>query len=177
MPTGHVFMAMSLDGFVARQDHALDWLMKQKTGGEEHGFEDFYASVDGMVMGSGSFRTVLSFDAWPYEKPVFVMSQSMTQSDVPEGLRDKVHVTDQDPRALMTSLETESWKRVYVDGGKVVQTFMRERLIDDMTVTLVPILIGDGIRLFGGLDGDIDLDLIEAKSFPSGLVTTKYKVL
>ncbi|TGD44581.1 dihydrofolate reductase [Pseudotabrizicola sediminis] len=176
MATGHVFMAMSLDGFVAREDFGLDWLMKQKTEGEDHGNDAFMASVDGIVMGSGSFRTVLTFDAWPYEKPVIVLSSTMTSDDVPENLRGKVTLSALAPRDLMHALSNQGWRRVYIDGGKIIQSFMREGLIADMTVTVVPILIGQGKRMFGPLDADIDLHLIKSKSFASGLITSRYVV-
>ncbi|MEJ2002418.1 MAG: dihydrofolate reductase family protein [Maritimibacter sp.] len=177
MTTGHIFMAMSLDGYVAREDFSLDWLMKQKTDGEDHGYEAFMDSVDGLVMGSGSFRTALTFDAWPYEKPVVVLSKTLKPEDVPEDLRDKVSISALAPLPLMASLSEQGWKRAYIDGGKVIQSFMREGLIADMTVTVVPILIGAGKRMFGALNADIDLQLLETKSFPSGLVTSRYKVL
>jgi len=177
MPVGHVFMAMSLDGFIAREDYGLDWLMKQKTDGEDHGHEAFMETIDGLVMGSGSFRTALTFIAWPYEKPVVVLSKTLKPDDIPKELRNKVRISDQTPRQVMASLSEQGWQRAYIDGGKVIQSFLREGLIADMTVTITPILIGAGKRMFGMLDADIDLHLLEAKSFPSGLVTTKYKVL
>eukprot|EP00659_Diplonema_papillatum_P005576 gene5576-8489_t len=177
MATGHMFMAMSLDGFVAREDFGLDWLFRQKTDGEDHGNEAFMASVDGLVMGSGSFRTILTFDKWPYEKPVVVMSQTMSPEDIPEALRGRVRLSAQTPRQVMASLAERGWRRVYVDGGKLIQSFMREGLIDDMTISVVPILIGAGKRMFGALDADVDLQLLDAKPYPSGLVTSRYKVL
>lgn len=177
MTSGHMFMAMSLDGFVARDDFGLDWLMKQKTDGENHGHEAFMESVDGLVMGSGSFRTALTFGAWPYEKSVVVLSKTLKPKDIPDKLRDRVRISEQTPRQAMASLSEQGWQRAYVDGGKIIQSFMREGLIDDMTVTIVPILIGAGKRMFGALDADIDLHLLDAKSFPSGLVTSRYRVL
>ena len=101
MATGHAFMAMSLDGFVARPDHRLDWLMKQPTAGEDHGYDRFIGGVDGLIMGSGSFRTALGFDAWPYEKPVLVLSRSLTESDLPEPLRAKVRIAALDPATAL----------------------------------------------------------------------------
>lgn len=177
MATGHVFMAMSLDGFVAREDSGLDWLMKQKTDGEDHGYTDFMASVDGLVMGSGSFRTVQAFASWPYEKPVIVLSKTMNQDDIPDHLRDKVTVNRREPREVMQGLTELGWKRAYIDGGKIIQSFLREGLIHDMTVTIVPILIGQGKRMFGTLQADVDLRLLTTQSFASGLVTSKYQVL
>jgi dihydrofolate reductase len=176
MTTGHIFMAMSLDGFVAREDFGLDWLMKQKTDGEDHGHETFMESIDGLVMGSGSFRTLLTFDAWPYEKPVIVLSKTLKLNDIPKELRDRVSISEKTPRRVMASLSEQGWRRAYIDGGKIIQSFLRDGLVADMTVTIVPILIGTGKRMFGELDADIDLRLLETKAFPSGLITTRYKV-
>ncbi len=175
--SGHVYMAMSLDGFVAREDFGLDWLMKQNTGGEAHSHEAFMDSVDGVVMGSGSFRTALNHDIWPYDKPAIVLSHSLNPRDIPDKLRDQVSLCELSPPDVMASLAEKGWKRVYVDGGKIVQSFLREGLIENMTLTLVPVLIGSGKRLFGELEADIDLQLLEASSFPSGLVTTRYRVV
>ncbi len=177
MVTGHVFIATSLDGFVARRDHQLDWLMKQNTDGEDHGYDDFTASVDGIVMGRGSYQNVLSFGDWPYSKPVIVMSKTLSQSDIPSELADKVRLTDLDPPELMHSLQKDGWSRAYIDGGKVVQSFIKCGLIEDLVLTTVPILIGEGHRLFGEVADDIDLELIGVKSFESGMVQTRYRVI
>lgn len=176
MTTGHVFIATSLDGFIARTDDALDWLTKQDTGTEDHGYDTFIASVDGLVMGRGSFRTVLGFDHWPYTKPVVVLSQSMTQNDIPKGLTGDITLTRETPRQIMTRLAAMGWSRAYIDGGLVVQSFLREGLIADMRVTVIPILLGQGKRLFGKLDADIDLHFVKTTPFPSGLVALDYKV-
>ncbi len=169
-------MAMSLDGFVARSDGGLDWLMKQTTEGEDLGFDAFMESVDGLVMGSGSYQNVLTFGEWPYQKPVIVMSQSLTQSDIPHELKDRVRLSDLRPSQMMQKLNFEGWNRAYVDGGKIVQSFLNEGLIQDMTLTHIPILIGDGISLFGPLTRDIDLEHVPTRSFSSGLVSSKYRV-
>jgi len=171
---GYVMMAMSLDGFVAREDHGLDWLMKQPTEGEDHGYFAFMDSIDVIVMGSGSYRTVLGFEAWPYEKPVIVLSKNLSTSDIPEALKAKVEVSDLEPEALMARLAAEGVTNVYVDGGAVVQSFLRLGLIKSMKITFVPILIGTGIRLFSDLPADIDLKLVKATEHPSGLVDLDY---
>lgn len=177
MPTGHVMMAITLDGYVARKNHSLDWLLKQDTAGEDHGFAEFLANIDVIVMGSGSFRTVLGFDAWPYEKPVVVLSHSLTASDVPPELVGKVEVSTLPPRDLMIEIERRGWPRVYVDGGAIVQSFLKLGLVNDFKLAVVPILLGDGIRLFGELPADIDLQLVATKPFPSGLVEIRYRVI
>ncbi|MBO6504121.1 MAG: dihydrofolate reductase family protein [Kordiimonadaceae bacterium] len=177
MITGHVMMAITLDGFVARKDHSIDWLIKQNTSGEDYGYDGFEAGIDVIVMGSGSFRTVLGFGEWPYKKPVVVLTSSMTTADIPANLQGKVELSNLPPTEIMALLENRGCKRVYVDGGAVVQSFLRDGLVLDMRITLVPILIGDGIRLFGNIAADIDLKLMHAKPYPSGLVSTLYEVI
>jgi dihydrofolate reductase len=162
---------------VARLDHQLDWLTKQATDGEDHGYEAFVAGVDGIVMGRGSYENVLSFGEWPYQKPVIVMSQTLSQDDLPAELRDRVRLGCLSPADLMKSVHLEGWARAYIDGGKLVQSFINEGLIEDLVVTTVPILIGSGRRLFGDLGGDIDLELLASRSFKSGLVQSRYRIV
>ncbi len=177
MTTGHVFIATSLDGFVARQDHSLDWLLKQPDADDDDGgFAAFMDSVDGLVMGSGSFRTVLGFGQWPYTKPVVVLSSSLTGQDIPEELKDKVRLSTAAPADLMQELQEEGWTRAYVDGGRMVQSFLRQGLIADLTITTVPILIGSGIPLFGSLDQDIDLQVDSSRILPTGMIQTTFRV-
>ena len=174
MTTGHAFMAMSLDGFVARPDRTVDWLNDYQDTGEETGFDAFMNSVDGLVMGRGSFETVLGFGVWPYTKPVMVMSKSMTAADIPEDLQGKVEITALDPVPLMAELDARGWSRAYVDGGAVIRSFLRDDLMRSLCVTVVPILIGDGIRMFGPLEADRKLTLTGSKVFRNGLVQLTY---
>lgn len=179
MTTGHAMMAMSLDGFVARKDRTLDWLTKQATADEDHGYAQFESSVDVIVMGRGSFETVLGFGQWPYQKPVVVMSRSLQESDMsqdvlPKDRSRRVSLSRLEPSELMISLEKEGHRRAYIDGAALVQSFMRADLITDMKITVVPILIGEGIRLFGPQAHDCDLVLQSAEHFPSGLVDLAY---
>ncbi|UWQ28277.1 dihydrofolate reductase family protein [Leisingera sp. M523] len=177
MTTGHVFIATSLDGFVARQDHSLDWLHKQPVAEDDDGgFAAFMDSVYGLVMGTGSFRTLLGFGQWPYSKPVVVLSNSLTEQDIPEKLKDKVRLSTAAPADLMQELQEEGWTRAYIDGGRMVQSFLRQGLITDLTITTVPILIGSGIPLFGSLDRDIDLQVASSRILPTGMVQTTFRV-
>ncbi len=177
MITGHVFIATSLDGFVAGPSGELDWLMKQKTEGEDHGYDAFMDTVDGLVMGRGTFQKVLTFAEWSYAKPVVVMSRTLTNQDIPEAISGKVELTELEPPKVMKMLDERGWRRVYVDGGMVIQSFFRAGLISDMILTRVPVLIGEGIPLFGTLKRDIDFEHLETRSFPSGLVTSRYRTI
>jgi len=175
---GYVFMASSLDGFVARQDHSLDWLMKYDTGNEDQGYDHFISKIDVLVMGSGSFKTVLGFGSWPYQIPVYVLSNKMKQEEIPAELQDKVIITNENPKSLMQFLYKKGYQNAYVDGGKVVHSFLKEGLIQEMTITQIPILIGDGKRMFGDLENDIDLKLLSSKVFEKcGFVQTYYAVV
>ncbi|GGX61082.1 deaminase reductase [Tateyamaria omphalii] len=169
-------MAMSLDGYVARKNHSLDWLNKQPTQNEDHGFFDFMDSVDALVMGSGSLKTVLGFCEWPYVKPVVVLSRSMTKQELPEHLRDKVEFSRASPQELWEVFSEAGYKRIYVDGGAVIRSFLNAGLVQDMKITMVPILLGGGIRIFGETACDVDLELVSAAPFPSGMVDLVYKL-
>jgi len=130
MTTGHVFIACSLDGYIARPDGALDWLLKHQTEGEDHGYDAFMASVDGLVMGRSSFETVLGSEEWSYgDKSVRVMSHTLTETSIPEALRGSVQLSSATPEVLMQQLDAEGWKRAYIDGGTLVQSFLRAGLI------------------------------------------------
>lgn len=176
MTSGHVFIATSLDGFVARKDRQIDWLEKQAMADEDHGYDAFVELVDGIVMGRGTFETVRAFDPWPYQKPVVVMSSTLGPEDIPRALRGAVSVSDLSPAGVMQDLAARGWDRAYVDGGALVQSFLREGLIRDIVLTVAPVLIGEGIRLFGALDHDIDLELTSATAFPSGLLQSRYRI-
>ena len=180
MTTGHVFIATSLDGFIARPNHAIDWLENQGTTTEEHGYTQFIDSVDGIIFGRKTYEVVLNLtsdDDWPYQKPVIVLSRTLTNSDIPLHLTDKVTITDQTPSDLLATLDQKGWKRAYVDGGITIQSFLNEGLIDDLIITTLPVLIGRGIPLFGNTTKDIHLELINTRQYPSGLAQSHYRVL
>jgi dihydrofolate reductase len=176
MITGHVFIATSLDGYIAREDGSIDWLLSRDDPSEDHGYPDFIKDIDGLVMGRGSFEGVSRFDPWPYDKPVLVLSKVLAASPVPEHLKGRVRFADLTPKAAMDMLAMEGWRRIYVDGGRLVQAFLREGLIADMVVTQIPVLIGAGRPLFGPTEGDITLTHISTKVFPSGLVQNRYRI-
>ena len=176
LPVGQAMMAISLDGFVARPDHRLDWLMRLDTDGEDHGFEAFQDSVDAIVMGANSFRSVLGFGHWAYRKPVVVLSSRMHDADVPARLSGKAEISRLSPRDVMTELGRRGAGRVYVDGAAVIRSFLEAGLIAEMRIALAPVLIGEGIRLFGPLGADIPLTLCDVQQFPSGLVQMRYRL-
>jgi dihydrofolate reductase len=177
MITGHVFIATSLDGYIARPDGDIAWLLARDDRQEDHGYDAFIADKDAIVMGRGSYEKVATFDLWPYDLPVLVLSRQLAGTPIPDRLRGKVRFADLSPQDAMRALEEDGTRRVYVDGGQVVQAFLRAGLVADMVITTVPVLIGAGRRLFGELPTDRDLALVASRSFPSGLVQSTYRVL
>lgn len=167
-----MFVGISVDGFIARSDGSFDFL--DAGGNEPHGFEEFWASVDALVMGRKTYETALSFGTWPYgRKPVFVLSTQPLAS-APRGAVVE-HVSG-DPRAIVAQLEARGIQHAYVDGGLTIQRFLEAGLIDRLTITRVPVLIGTGIPLFGPLSRDLKLEHVATRQFAGGLVQSEYTV-
>lgn len=176
MTTAHVFIATSLDGFIARADGDIDWLLQRDDPNEDHGYADFIADKDVIVMGRGTYEKVLTLGPWAYDRPVLVLSQQLANAPVPQALQGKVRFSGSSPREVMNALAAQGVQRVYVDGGQLVQSFLRDGLIADMVISTVPVLLGSGRRLFGALSGDIDWTLLSSRSFASGLVQSSYRL-
>jgi dihydrofolate reductase len=177
MTTAHVFIAASLDGYIARADGDIEWLLQRDDPGEDHGYNDFIADKDMIVMGRGCYEKVLTFESWPYELPVLVLSRQLAGTPVPAALEGKLRFAALAPRAAMAELAQQGVRRVYLDGGQLLQSFLREGLVTDMVITTVPVLLGAGRPLFGPLAGDVSLKLRSSRSFASGLVQSTYQVL
>ena len=176
MTTGHVFIATSLDGFIARADGGLDWLEDAEAADEDHGFDAFAATMDGIVMGRATFEIVRRFDPWPCRLPVVVLSTRLGREAVPGHLVDQVSIVRSVAEALGEAAR-RGWNRVYVDGGATIRSFLKAGVIRDVVITRIPVLLGGGLPLFGGLDADVRLRHLETRSFPSGLVQSRYQVL
>ncbi|TCC14270.1 dihydrofolate reductase [Kosakonia quasisacchari] len=176
MVTTHVFIAVSLDGYIARQDGDIGWLLQRDDPTEDHGYAAFIADKDWIVMGRGSYEKVLTFDEWPYDRPVLVLSRQLAGSPVPERLKGKVQFSRRAPKEVIDDLAAQNAHRVYIDGGQLIQSFLREGLVADIVITTVPVLLGSGKPLFGTLTQDIDLTLLSSRSFPSGLVQSHYRL-
>ncbi|KPF48843.1 hypothetical protein D621_15755 [beta proteobacterium AAP51] len=176
-PQVEVFIATSLDGFIARPDGSLDWLMQAQAtapAGEDFGYAEFMAGVDALVMGRKTFETVLGFDPWPYgELPVWVMSRQQRLA-IPETLRPHVQHGGTEVAALLRQLAQQGVRRLYLDGGELIQSFLFEDLVDRITVTTVPLLLGQGRRLWGPLPADRAWTLQASRHWPCGLVQSCY---
>lgn len=145
-----VYIATSLDGFIATSEGDLDWLDEiPNPEGIDFGYAEFMSGIDALVMGRKTFEKVASFGVWPYSKPVFVLSRS--KISVPPELENKVEIVNKTPKKLVDDLRAQGYQNLYVDGGITIQSFLAADLIDEMIITRVPILLGNGIPLFGEL--------------------------
>ena len=168
-----VYVGTSLDGFIARKDGDIDWLVKYQNKDVHDSYNEFIKGIDAMVIGRGTFEKVLEFPEWPYEKKVFVLSTSLKQ--IPETLNEKATLLSMKPAELLNHLFSKGFSNLYIDGGKVIQSFLNEDLIDELIITRVPELIGTGIPLFGYLDNDLRLEHIRTNIYSDGLVKSHYK--
>jgi dihydrofolate reductase len=171
--TASVFVGTSLDGFHARPNGDLDFL--PAGGGEPHGYDEFIASVDAIVIGRKTFETVLGFGGWPYgDKRVVVLSRRpLDFSPVRGGVVEQMAG---EPAEIVSRLAASGARHLYVDGGVTIQGFLRAGLIQRLVITRVPVLIGEGIPLFGSLPGDVRLRHVATRHFPSGLVQSEYAI-
>jgi dihydrofolate reductase len=169
-----VFIGTSLDGFIARPNGALDFLPPD--GGEPHGYTEFIASIDAIVIGRNTFETVLAMKPWPYgnKRVVVLSSRPVDFSAVVGGVVEQMAGP---PAEIVSKLAASGAHHLYIDGGITIQQFLRAGLIQRLIITRVPVLIGDGIPLFGSLPHDIRLRHIATRHYPSGLVSSEYIVV
>jgi dihydrofolate reductase len=172
--TASVFIGTSLDGFIARRNGDLDFLPPD--GGEPHGYNEFIASVDAIVIGRNTFETVLSMKPWPYgNKRVVVLSSRPV--DLSAAVGGVVEQMAGPPAEIVSRLAASGAHHLYIDGGITIQQFLCAGLIQRLIITRVPVLIGEGIPLFGALPHDIRLRHIATRHYPSGLVSSEYRVV
>lgn len=168
-----VFVGTSVDGFIARRNDDLDFL--PEGGGEPHGYDEFIASVDAIVMGRKTFEKVLTFAVWPYgDKRVVVLSSRPVDLSAAAG--GVVEQMAGSPAEIVSQLEASGAQHLYIDGGITIQEFLRAGLIQRLVITRVPVLIGDGIPLFGSLPDDVRLRHVATRQYQSGLVQSEYVV-
>jgi dihydrofolate reductase len=168
-----VFIGTSLDGFIARKNGDIEWLVKFAIPEVNSGYEEFIKSIDAVVIGRRTFETVLTFPSWPYQQKVFVLSTTMKQ--VPDKLKGKAAVLSMKPRELLTHLSNEGFSNVYVDGGKVIQDFLREDCIEELIIARTPALLGSGIPLFGYIESDLKFRHLRTHVYSNGLVRSYYE--
>jgi dihydrofolate reductase len=176
--TCSVYIATSVDGFIATLEGGLEWLERPEYSAvpiKGLSYQEFIEGIDGIVMGRKTFEKVLSFEEWPYQGiSVFVLSASRTV--VPAHLQGKAEFIHGTPEQVVQALRARGMRHLYIDGGLTVQGFLKANLVHEMTITRIPVLLGEGIPLFGKLDSPIILTLVEVSVSDSGIVQERYKV-
>jgi dihydrofolate reductase len=165
-----VFIAVSLDGFIARPDGAIDWLSIVEKPGEDYGYKAFHDSVDTLILGRKTYDVVLGFGEWPYAGKRCIV-RTHARPEPRHG--EEFYSGDLEP--LLDQLAARGSRRVYVDGGVVIQQFLAQGLVDDMTISVIPITLGDGVPLFGKSGKEARWKLIASRAFDSGLVQNEYR--
>lgn len=170
-----VFIATSIDGFIADKDGGIDWLHSiPNPDNIDMGYGEFTARIDALVMGRTTFETVCGFDMdWPYQKPVFVLSNSMTS--ISEEYRDRAELVKGTTKEILEQIHYKGYRNLYIDGGKTIQSFLKEDLIDEMTITIIPYLLGGGIPLFTELPERLDFECVHSEIY-LGKVVQNYFV-
>lgn len=173
-----VYIAASVDGFIATLDGGIEWLEKPEYSSapmEGLSYDEFISTVDALVMGRNTFEKVLTFEAWPYEgMPVVVLSS--TDLAIPEHLRDAVRHESGEPNEIVERLAKADMRHLYIDGGVTIQRFLKDKLINELTITRIPVLLGAGLPLFGGAGPEQKLKLAHVTASDNGFVQERYIV-
>jgi len=168
-PATAAFLGMSLDGFIAGPDDELDWLEREGGPPEDHGFAAFFASVDALLIGRRTWEVVGRFPEWPYGgKRVFVLTHR------PAEARHAERFLSGSPAEVLEALGEAGVRRAYVDGGRVVSQVLAAGLLDELTVSILPVVIGRGIRLFEDAGPERWLTLESHRAFAGGMVQLRY---
>ncbi len=171
--TNYVYIATSLDGFIATSDGGIEWLEEiPNPEKSDYGYAQFISNIDAIVMGRNSFEKVLTFGPWQYKKPVFVLSNSLR--NVPEDIRDKVKIIRGEIIDLVSDLNQKGYINLYIDGGVTVQSFLKQDLIDEMIITKIPILLGNGFPLFDQLKKSLKFSHKSTEVYSNALVKSHY---
>ena len=170
-----VFIAKSLDGYIADKNGGLDWLQSIPNPDQiDMGYESFIKHIDGLVMGRTTFETVCNFDIdWPYSKPVFVLSRTLEM--IPEKYKDKAELVIGSLTNILKEINQRGYGRLYIDGGATIQSFLKEDLIDELIITTIPILLGGGALLFSELRKVLEYKHMESKVFLDEIVQNHYQ--
>lgn len=170
-----VFIATSMDGYIADKKGGIDWLHSlPNPDGDDMGYTEFTSEIDALVMGRTTFETVCAFDIdWPYKKPVFVLSRTLNA--IPESHKEKAFLVKGSLGDVLGQINKSGYKRLYIDGGTTIQGFLREDLIDEMIITIFPRVLGGGFPLYSELREGLDFELIKSKTYLNQLVQLHYR--
>ena len=169
-----VYIAASLDGFIADKNKGIEWLDSIPIPkGEDMGYYGFADTIDALVMGRNTFETVLGFDVeWPYKKPVFILSTSL--NEIPDSHKEKAFLVKGSLTEILSQIHDQGHYRLYIDGGITIQHFLKEDLIDELIITQFPIVLGGGVPLFSNLPEALEFELVQSKVYAKQLVQLHY---
>lgn len=168
-----VYIACSLDGYIARKDGNIDWLMDYPNPeNSDFGFSAFMERIDGILMGRQTFETVLSFGQWPYTKPVYILSNTL--KELPPEISNKAEIVQGKLSSILDVLNSRGIVNLYIDGGKTIQSFLELDLIDELIITRMPIILGSGIPLFTSMEREISFELASTEALTKDLVKSTY---
>ena len=171
----YVFIAKSLDGYIADKDGGIDYLnMVPNPENLDMGYNNFISKIDGIIMGRSTFDIVLSFNIpWPYTVPVLVASRTL--KEIPEKLKEKVEIVAGTPLEILKIAHSKGYYKLYIDGGRTIQSFLKEDLIDELSITTIPILLGGGMPLFKDLPQEMKFEHIKTEVYLEELVQSDYR--
>ena len=172
-----VFIAMSLDGYIADKNGGLDWLQSiPNPDNVDMGYLDFTSTIDALVMGRKTFETVCGFEIdWPYQKPVFVLSNTL--KEIPESYHGKAFLVQGTLTEILGHIHDKGFHKLYIDGGATIQNFLKEDLIDELIISTIPVLLGGGSPLFSELPNELKFEMMDAKTYLNQITQTHYKRL
>jgi dihydrofolate reductase len=171
-PKISVYIAMSIDGYIARKDGSIDWLERGHVGDEDYGFKKFFNSIDALILGRNTYETVSAFDKWPYTgKRVIVLSNTLNE------VRKEAELFCGQLTNLASILHSDGIQHVWVDGGITISKFLEAGLVDHITISIIPVILGSGIPLFSFMHIEQVCRFISTQSYPSGLVQLQYEVI
>jgi dihydrofolate reductase len=172
--TNSVYIATSLDGYIATPNGGIEWLNTfSNPTDSDYGYHEFIDGIDAIVMGRKTFELVSSFSSWPYSKKVFVLSNHL--QEIKPELVDRAEVVSGDLNTIVKKLHRDGYQNLYIDGGKAIQSFLKKNLIDELIISKVPIVLGDGIPLFAAQDQMVKFEHCSTEVFEGGLVKSHYK--
>ena len=171
-PKVSVYIATSIDGYIAGKDGSFDWLQYGHVGDEDYGSKKFINSVDALILGRNTYEVVSGFDEWPYkEKRVIVLSKTLKE------VREEAELYCGDIHHLLSVLHAENVKHVWVDGGITVSKFLEAGVVDELTISIIAMILGSGIPLFSTINREQTCRLVSSQAYPSGLVQLKYEMV
>ena len=170
-----VFIATSLDGYIADKNGGIDWLHAiPNPDNDDMGYVEFTNDIDALVMGRTTFETVCGFDVdWPYNKPVFVLSNML--KEIPESHKEKAFLVKGTLTEILDQIHEKGFYRLYIDGGTTIRNFLKADLIDEMILTTIPILLGGGAPLFSELPNELKFELLGTKTYLNQITQHHYK--